>query len=194
MSIDVKCPQCGSELEAPENAAGKKVKCPDCGTRIPVPGAADESSPPAKEAVRPTPAPRPTARAERAGADEAEEERPRRRRRDDEDEEDDDRPHRGPRRDVVDDGVSTLIPYKNGKALAAYYCAVFSVIPCLGLILGPIALIFGILGLRFVRAHPEAHGTAHAWVGIILGGLTTLANWGAVLFGVTAGGIAALSK
>jgi DNA-binding beta-propeller fold protein YncE len=184
MSIDVKCPQCGSQLEAPDEAAGKKVKCPDCGTRIPVPGAA--------AAIQPPPAARPAERAVQTAKDEPEEEeRPRRRRRDEEDEEDDDRPRRR-RQSAEDDAVSTLIPYKNGRALAGYYCGVFSLVPCLGLILGPIALVFGILGLRFVRAHPQAHGTAHAWVGIILGSLTTLANWGVVIVIVAAGGIAAL--
>jgi Zn-dependent protease with chaperone function len=39
----------------------------------------------------------------------------------------------------ADDAVSSLIPYKNGMALASYYTGVFSLIPCLGLILAPIA-------------------------------------------------------
>src|SRR5262249_46286645 len=167
MSIDVKCPQCGSQLEAPDEAAGKKVKCPDCGTRIPVPGAAD--------AIQPPPAPRPAERAVQAAKDKPDaDERPGRRRGDEEDEEDDDDRPRRRRQSAADDAVSTLIPYKNGKALAAYYCGVFSLILCIAPILGPIALILGILGLRFVREHPEAKGTGHAWAGIILGGLTTL--------------------
>ena len=90
------------------------------------------------------------------------------------------------RDDYDDDGLSTLIPYKNGKALAAYYVGVFSLIPCLGLILGPIAIIFGLLGLRYVREHPRAHGTGHAWAGIILGGLVTLAHLGGIVLIVIA--------
>jgi DNA-directed RNA polymerase subunit RPC12/RpoP len=185
MPFDVKCPDCGSELEAPDEAAGKKVKCPDCGARIPVP--------PAPESIRPMPAPPSTSRAVRAERQEDEDEdRPRRRRRGkDEDDEDEWRRRRGPRRDDPDDyddgGVSTLIPYKNARALAAYYCGVFSLIPCLGLILGPIALTLGIMGLRYVGAHPKARGTGHAWAGIILGGLTTLANWGLLLIAVVGG-------
>jgi hypothetical protein len=69
-----------------------------------------------------------------------------------------------------------LIPYKNGRALAAYYCGVFSLIPCVGLILGPIAFIFGILGLRAARANPRVRGTGHAIAGIVLGGLVFVAH------------------
>ena len=62
------------------------------------------------------------------------------------------------------DGTGGLIPYKNQSALIGYYLAVFSILPCIGMVLG-------IQGLRFVNAHPEARGRAHAWVGIIVGGL-----------------------
>jgi hypothetical protein len=72
--------------------------------------------------------------------------------------------------------VSAVIPYKNGLALGAYYCGVFSLIPGAALLLGPIALILGILGFGYVRAHPEAKGTGHAIAGIVLGSLTTVGN------------------
>ena len=67
--------------------------------------------------------------------------------------------------------LCSVIPYKNPTALAAYYCAVFAVIPCIGLFLGYIALVLGILGLRYAKANPEARGRVHAWIGVILGGL-----------------------
>src|SRR5207248_1191730 len=82
------------------------------------------------------------------------------------------------RKTADDGGVSTLIPYKNGWALAAYYCGVFSLVPLLGHLLGPLALLFGILGLVRVSKYPTAKGTAHAIVGLILGLLTTVAWWG----------------
>jgi hypothetical protein len=97
--------------------------------------------------------------------------------RDDDWQERDDRPRRRPPpRSAGDDAVSTIIPYKNGMALAAYYVGVFSLIPCLALILGPLGIIFGIVGLNRVKANPEVKGTGHAIAGIVLGGLTTLAN------------------
>ncbi len=99
-----------------------------------------------------------------------------------EDEDFDEPEEAGPQRQ--DDALSSLIPYKNSKALTAYYCGVFSLIPCLGLILGPIALIFGISGLRYAKEYPQAKGQAHAVVGIVLGTVTTLFNFGVVLFSI----------
>ena len=55
-----------------------------------------------------------------------------------------------------DGGVNVLIPYKNPKALIAYYLAIFSLIPCLGLLLGIAAFILGLLGLKAAKAHPQA--------------------------------------
>src|SRR5687768_17357038 len=92
--------------------------------------------------------------------------RPRRRaRREEEEDDDDDLPRRRP---AGDGGASTIIPYKNVPALIGYYVGVFSLIPCLGLALAPVAVILGIIGLVVARK-PGAKGTAHAVVAIILG-------------------------
>ncbi len=80
-----------------------------------------------------------------------------------------------------DNIVQTFIPYKNPKSLVAYYCGVFSLIPCLGLILGPIALIFGILAWKYSHRHTTAGGLGHAITGIILGAVTSLLNYGVVI-------------
>jgi hypothetical protein len=69
------------------------------------------------------------------------------------------------------DTIATLIPYKNSKALIAYYLGVFSIIPCVGSPLGIAASVLGLQGLKYAKEHPEAKGKAHAWVGVILGGL-----------------------
>ena len=110
------------------------------------------------------------------------EDRPRRARRPIRDDEDDydDRPRRRRRRDDYDDdGDATggLIPYKNGMALAGYYCGVFGLLPVLGLVLGLLGIVFGILGLKHKSRHPAHGGTAHAIVGIVLGSLAALYNW-----------------
>ena len=83
-------------------------------------------------------------------------------------------------------GLNMVIPYKNPKALAAYYTGVFSIIPFLGLVLGPIGFACGILGLRYRRENPTAGGAVHAWVGIIVGGLCGLANLAIIIAGVAA--------
>lgn len=117
----------------------------------------------------------------RARDDDVEDDRSRRRRVEEDYDEEDDRPRRRRRREEEGDATGGLIPYKNGKALAAYYTAVFSLIPCLGAILGPIAVVLGVMGLNYAKQHPRASGRAHAIVGIVLGGLTAIGNIGAVI-------------
>jgi hypothetical protein len=80
-----------------------------------------------------------------------------------------------------DGGMSTLIPFRNGLALGAYYTSVFSLIPGLGLLLGPTAITLGIMGLRYAKVNPQAKGRAHAWVEIVLGTLTAIANIGLLI-------------
>lgn len=70
-----------------------------------------------------------------------------------------------------DNTLGGLIPYKNSSALLAYYLGVFSLIPCVGIVLGIAAFVLGLRGLAFAKLHPEAKGKAHAWIGIIVGGL-----------------------
>ena len=72
--------------------------------------------------------------------------------------------------------VETLVPSRNGPALASYYLGVFSLIPCLGLPMGVAAISYGIAGLRRERENPAVRGGAHAWVGIICGSLFGLLN------------------
>lgn len=49
-------------------------------------------------------------------------------------------------------------------------------IPVLGVLVSAVAIALGVMGLRAVKAQPQLRGTAHAWVAVILGSLTTLAN------------------
>ena len=94
-----------------------------------------------------------------------------RRREDDEVDDYDDAPppaRARPRR-KTGDGFATVVPYRNGPALAAYYLGVFGLIPVLGFVLGPLAFIFGVVGLVKARKNPKAHGTGHAIAGMILG-------------------------
>jgi hypothetical protein len=80
-----------------------------------------------------------------------------------------------------------LIPTGNPPALVGYYLAVFSLIPCFGLLLAIPAVVLGIIGMRKVKAHPEAKGAAHAWVATILGALTTLLWSGVGIFLIVSG-------
>src|SRR5947209_15913131 len=95
-----------------------------------------------------------------------------------------DRGRRRPRYEDEDEDIDVrrrdegtgLIPYRNPQALIAYYCGVFALIPCLGLALGPVALVLGILGLNYKKKNPSAGGTGHAIAGIVLGGVVLLGH------------------
>ena len=82
------------------------------------------------------------------------------------------------------DGISTLIPYRNVPALMGYYLGIFSIIPILGAVMGIAAVVLGIMGLRRVQQHPEAKGTAHAIVAIICGGLFGLIWWAVIILAI----------
>lgn len=106
--------------------------------------------------------------------------KPAARRRDDDDydyDDEDDRPRRRRHRDD-DDGESDttggLIPYKNPKALMAYYVGIFGFfLPLIG---GIIAIVLGIQGLKYAKLKPKARGQAHAIIGI-LGGIFAVCFW-----------------
>lgn len=68
-----------------------------------------------------------------------------------------------------------LVPYRNPCALAAYYCGIFSLLPFIGVLIGIPAFILGIMGWINYRKKPEIKGGVHAWVGIIMGGLLSMA-------------------
>ena len=83
--------------------------------------------------------------------------------------------------------VDHIIPTKNPLALTGYYVGVFSLIPCAGLVLGPAAVILGILGIRARRQHPGIPGQGHAITAVVLGVITTAANWGLVAYPLLTG-------
>ncbi len=69
------------------------------------------------------------------------------------------------------DVTGGIIPYKNGPALAAYYVSIGSLLCCP---LGIVAVVLGIMGLQKRARQPEVKGSVHAWIGIVLGAITTL--------------------
>lgn len=69
----------------------------------------------------------------------------------------------------VGDGTGGLIPYKNPKALLAYYLGIFSMFPLIGMPLGIASITLGIMGLKARNRNPIIKGSVHAWIGIVLG-------------------------
>jgi|SRR5882672_10104652 len=79
-----------------------------------------------------------------------------------------------PGTDATEDTLGKVIPFKNPKALWAYYLGLCSIIPMLGILLGFAALVLGIQGLLFANKNPGVRGHVHAWVGIVAGGFFSL--------------------
>ena len=82
----------------------------------------------------------------------------------------------GPRPSTDDAPLSGLIPYKNPSALIGYYISILSCFPILGLLLGPPAIVLGIIGIRRRKAEPQRKGLAHAWIAISFGIIGTCIN------------------
>lgn len=76
-------------------------------------------------------------------------------------------------------------PPSNPRALAAYRCACYGLIPLAGLVLGPAAIAMGIRGWLHSRANPKDLGTGFASAAVILGLLELLTNGiGLTLIGI----------
>lgn len=84
------------------------------------------------------------------------------------------------------DGTGGVIPYKNPKALIAYYLGIVSGLPLIGLPFGVAAFVLGIMGLNARKQNPIIKGSAHAWIGIGCGGLFTLL-WGLLAIALIVG-------
>ena len=97
--------------------------------------------------------------------------------------------------DGQNEAIATIIPYRNGPALVAYYLGVFSVFACIpfvgifGIIMAVAAVVCGVKGLRRASEDGEAKGRVHAWIGIIGGavcGILGTVIQGLIIFGLIA--------
>jgi hypothetical protein len=75
------------------------------------------------------------------------------------------------------DATGGVIPYKNPYALTAYYLGILFLLCCITpLPLGLVPLVLGIIGLKKRAENPVIKGSAHAWIGIVLGAFSTLGS------------------
>jgi hypothetical protein len=75
------------------------------------------------------------------------------------------------------DATGGVIPYKNPYALTAYYLGIFGLLCCVTpLPLGLVPVVLGIIGLRKRAQNPVIKGSVHAWIGIVLGAISTLGS------------------
>jgi hypothetical protein len=84
------------------------------------------------------------------------------------------------------DATGGIIPYKNPKALIAYYLGIFSGFPVIGFFFAVPALVLGIMGLRDRNRNPVIKGSIHAGIGIGCGAIFTLL-WGAAIVAIIIG-------
>ena len=87
----------------------------------------------------------------------------------------------------VGDVTGGLIPYKNPPALISYYCGIAALIPLIGMLFGLAAVVLAIMGFRKRKREPHVKGTAHAVIGLVLGGGSVLVHAAVlVLMGIAA--------
>jgi hypothetical protein len=95
--------------------------------------------------------------------------------------EDERSPSQSPRDASATQGLQWLIPIgRSGWSIAAGYLGLLSCIPIVGIVLGPLAITMGILGLQHASRNPALGGRGRAIFGIVLGTLNFL--WAAFLF------------
>ena len=87
-----------------------------------------------------------------------------------------------PSRSGRGDATGGIIPYKNPHARTAYYLGIVGLFPVLGIFLAIPAVVLGISGLKKRKRHPAIKGSVHAWIGIVLGLLSTGYNSLFILF------------
>jgi hypothetical protein len=88
------------------------------------------------------------------------------------------------------DATGGIIPYKNPKALIAYYLGICSGLPLIGLPLGIAAFVLGVQGLQARQRNPVIKGSIHAGIGIGCGLVFTVL-WSLLVVGMLAAWLAA---
>src|SRR5437870_4183271 len=88
------------------------------------------------------------------------------------------KPRRPRRRELIDEGgvFGSFTPWKNPAAVYAYAVALAGMTPILGLVLGPAAIVFGLVGRARLRRNPEIKGLGFIHAGIAIGTLDFVVN------------------
>lgn len=84
------------------------------------------------------------------------------------------------RRDEPRGGSSKPKKKENPTATVSYYLGLVGLVPCLGAVLGPLAILLGIIGL-VQAADPAVGGKGKAKSGIWFGVIALLVNYGVPL-------------
>src|SRR5207245_8945408 len=94
------------------------------------------------------------------------------------------KPRRPRRRERLDEGgvFGSFTPWKNPPAVYAYAVALAGMTPVLGLVLGPAAVVLGLIGQARLRRDREIKGLSFISAGIILGTLEFVVTVAGVTF------------
>lgn len=84
--------------------------------------------------------------------------------------------------DAPDSPFSPRADAINRPIVTAYYIGVWSMVPLLGLILGPLAFFLAWRGHALGKKHPGYLGGGHAMFTMILAGAVTVTQWLGILF------------
>jgi len=79
--------------------------------------------------------------------------------------------------DDTDTPFSRYIDPANRPAVRAYRLAVLSLVPGLGLLLGPAALVLGVAARRRGAANPDFTARGPAAAAVLFGAMTAVTNW-----------------
>lgn len=82
-----------------------------------------------------------------------------------------------PGNDLPDSPFAPTADPVNRPAAAAYYLAAWGLVPLLGLVLGPLAVLVGAFALLRGRKHPGFVGQGAAWAAIVLGAAEAVTQW-----------------
>jgi hypothetical protein len=78
--------------------------------------------------------------------------------------------------------INPWIHSTNRTALNAYRCAMLAMIPCFGLVFGPLAIVLGVRGRNRERVEPSERGFGQATAAIVLGGATFVTQAAGLFF------------
>lgn len=81
------------------------------------------------------------------------------------------------RNDVINHSMDHVIPTRNQPALLGYYYSIFGLLPMVGLLLGPVAVVYGLIGLDRGNHLPRHIGYGHALFAVVAGMIGTIMSY-----------------
>lgn len=81
------------------------------------------------------------------------------------------------RSEMISQSMDHVIPTRNQPALLGYYYSIFGLLPVAGLLLGPVAMVYGLIGLERGNRLPRHIGYGHALFAVVAGMIGTIISY-----------------